>query len=179
MPEELCSHWIESKSKNTQRNLCLMLFHLLRQTWSGEDKQTPKKKKKNCVQKSWISTCTFMKPNNVVSWCEISRLCFLFSPVSRPVNFNSVYRLRQAFWIELSQRECQSHFSYFLLFSVLPSLTARAPWFPLVSPSVRLCQRSKRFSSLCRNSPLLSPRYLLILGHALLEEYESCLTALY
>lgn len=87
--------------------------------------------------------------------------------------------------MELSQRECQSHISLYFLLHVLPSFPPRAPCSPLVFPSVRLCQRSKRFSSLCQNSPSLSSCYLFILGklkcgeHTLMEEYESGLTALY
>lgn len=76
--------------------------------------------------------------------------------------------------------------THFCLFSPLlhPSL-APPSCSPLVSPSVRLCQRFKRFSSLCRNSLSVSFLYLFILGklecgrHTLMEEYESCLTVLY
>ena len=88
--------------------------------------------------------------------------------------------------MECLQRQCQSHFSLFfpLLRPSLPS-ASRSPCSPPVSPSVRLCQRSKRFSSLCRNSPSLSSLYLFILGklkcskHTPMEKNESCLTVLY
>lgn len=83
-----------------------------------------------------------------------------------------------------------THFSLFfsLLCPSLPSpfsLLPLAPCSPLVSLSVRLCQRSVQFSSLCRSSPSLSSLYLFILGklkcgkHTPMEEDKSCLTMLY